>query len=63
MKAGLRLGEHAGIIRDENRKSVYDFFQERPEATLTEAMRGLGMSYVTVSKHAKAIREGWRPAQ
>lgn len=54
---------HNERISDENRSKVFFFFAENPEASKTDAMRALNLSYVTVCKHVSAINEGWRPQQ
>ncbi len=44
-----------------NRQRVYDFFTKNPCHTNKDAAEALDLSVVTVGKHARAIREGWRP--
>lgn len=44
-----------------NRRRVFDFFVENPCHTNRDAAQALDLSEMTVSKHARAIRDGWRP--
>lgn len=52
---------HNERIADENRSKVFSFFLRNPDASKTDAMRALNLSYITVRKHVAAINDGWRP--
>lgn len=47
----------------DNRAAVWNFFQDNPCHSNVECAKALGLSAKTVGGHARAIREGWRPAQ
>lgn len=44
-----------------NRLRVFRFFKENPCHSNKDAAVALDLTEVTVGKHARAIREGWRP--
>lgn len=44
-----------------NRLRVFCFFQWNPCHSNKDAAAALDLTEVTVGKHARAIREGWRP--
>lgn len=48
-------------VGEENRKRVFEFFQQNPCHRNRDAAEELGLSVMAVGRHAKAIREGWRP--
>lgn len=54
---------HNERISDENRAKVFGFFLNNPSASMTDAMRAVSLSYVTVRKHVAAIKDGWRPQE
>ena len=46
----------------ENRTEVYNWFRSNPGGRGDMCAKSLGLSETTVSKHRRAIADGWRPA-
>jgi len=46
----------------ENRTAVYNWFRSNPGGRGDMCAKSLGLSETTVSKHRRAIADGWRPA-
>lgn len=46
-----------------NRLIIYNYFVSHPCATNKDASSDLDISVVTIGKHAKAIRGGWKPEE
>lgn len=51
---GWERGEH-------NRARVLAFYRNNPCTTQSACAEALGLSAMAVSRHVRAIREGWRP--
>lgn len=49
-------------IGEENRARVYRYFLENPCHRNKDAAETLGLSVMAVGRHARSIRDGWRPA-
>lgn len=54
-------GRHKKELALRNRKIVYQYFKENPEALGRECQEHTGLSAGAVSRHVKAIRAGWKP--
>lgn len=57
----MNTGTYGFSIGETNRKRVFEFFQKNPCATNKDAAEKLGLSVYAVGRHAKSIRDGWRP--
>lgn len=54
-------GDHMVAAKMENRRRVFLFVMEHPEATLKEVGDILGLSAPTMRAHMSEIESGWRP--
>jgi len=48
-------------IGEANRLRVYRWFVANPCHTIRDCAAALGLSEIAVGRHARSIREGWRP--
>ena len=48
-------------IQAHNRRRVYDWFVAHPCHSNRDCAAALGLGEVAVGRHARAIRDGWRP--
>lgn len=48
---------------EKNREAVFVFLRDNPGAKQRDCAKLLGFNVMTVSKHVKAIRAGWRPKE
>ena len=63
MEAYMSLGSY---IQDrsvgmDRRAQIYQIMRENPKVKLSEIAKTLGLNKGTVSRHCKAIRNGWAP--
>ena len=56
-----------GKIRSEegekNRKAIFDYLRDNPGSKQVDCAEHFGMNVMTINKHVKAIRLGWRPTE
>ncbi len=57
----MPIGTFGKQIGERNRERVFEYFQNNPCSTNQEAAQALDLSVMAVGRHAKSIREGWRP--
>jgi len=55
------VGDQKIEERERNRTAIFMFFRENPASKQIDCAKVLGMNPVTINKHVKAIRSGWKP--
>lgn len=62
----MKIKHEIGKIREaegiRNREAIFKFMRENPESKQVDAAKHFGMNVMTINKHVKAIRSGWRPS-
>jgi len=48
-------GKSMKELAEKNKQDVAEFFKKNPGSTKADCQRALGISYITVSKHVKAL--------
>jgi len=57
MEVAEGRGMHTKIIAAKNKRNVKLWFQENPNSTKKECCDGLCLTYVTVRKHLKSLKD------
>ena len=50
-------GQGMKEVAEKNKQDVAEFFKDNPGSTKADCQRALKISYITVSKHVKALSE------
>jgi predicted transcriptional regulator len=63
MKERHDIGKLRAEEGAENRKAIFNFLRENPGSKQVDCAKHFGMNVMTINKHVKAIRLGWRPEE
>lgn len=63
MKTKHDIGKIRAAEGSKNREAIFEFLRENPGSKQIEAAKHFGMNVMTINKHVKAIRLGWRPRE
>lgn len=61
MKERHDIGKLRALEGEKNREAIFDFLRDNPGSKQVDCAKHFGMNVMTIQKHVKAIRMGWRP--